>query len=283
MPDIKIDPARVGEGIAYIKAITRSDNVPMPPAFPQNKVLGAIRWAQVDIYSLNTVAAIGFGGFLNVGGSSDIQVLVQHYLYTSEVENKVTDSPVRSYVYGAGFRVALAMYGFKANSDASFGLVAAKAQVEGKRIAVDIRTIGMPKAPAIPGLLTNGQNFNVDSYRLLQNFVDDVSKYLLEKNNELEPLPVAATIDAFPGDALIDTNPGIRYAMWSIMRSETIAQALAKAKKFTEVDEAIVRSIYAAMMSRPEVIRPGSAFENQKPNAEMVSRASRWINGYQNA
>jgi hypothetical protein len=81
----------------------------MPGPFPSGRALGDEQWAHVDVYSLSAVANIGFGAFVNVGGSVDVQVLVQNYLYTSEVAPSDTTT-IKSFVYGAGFRVALAMY-----------------------------------------------------------------------------------------------------------------------------------------------------------------------------
>jgi len=234
----------------------------------------------VDVYSLSAVANIGFGAFVNVGGSVDVQVLVQNYLYTSEVAPSDTTT-IKSFVYGAGFRVALAMYGFTASSDVSFGMIAAKAQVDSKRIAVDIRVIGMPQGPSIPALLTNGQNFDVESYRQLQNFTEAIVKYAKESSNQLSPMPIAATIVALDGQGLLDSNPGVRFAMWRILNGQSLTKALELRSTHLEVDAVLLRGIYATVFRRPEMLRPGS-HDNDIPTSEIINLASRWINGYKN-
>jgi hypothetical protein len=281
MGEVAINPQRVGEGIAYIEALTGKPHIPMPDAFPSGTVLGKTRWAHVDLYSLRAAASLGFGGFASAGTNVSAQVLVRDYLYSTEVAT-TGNTPVKSFIYGAGFRVALAIYDLEANMDASFGQLAAKAQLAQKRISVDIMIVGIPQGPSVPPLLTNGQTFDVESYRQLENFVDAVDKYVVGHNATLSPLPIAATIDTLDGQKLIDANPDVRYAMWRILDGAPLARAVQLASKFPEVKELPIRTVYATLFRRPEMLRPG-AYDNDPPDAAVVAMASRWINGYHNA
>jgi hypothetical protein len=283
--EIAIDPAHVGEGISYIEALTGKLHLPLPDRFPSGQALDDARWAQVDVYSLELAPSVGRGGFVNVSSSATAQVLVRDYLYSNEIPTpraRATDNPIRSIVYGAGFRVALAVYDIDAITSTPFDLLAAKAEASQKRISVDLRVVGIPKGPPVPAQLANGNGFDVESYRQLQSFAEDVQRYLM-KQADLEPQPIAATLDPLDGQRLIDLNPGVRFAMWLIFRNNSLKEAIAIAGRFPGVQEFLVRTVYSAVFRRPEMLRADGRLEGRRPPPELRALAGKWLGRYESA
>jgi hypothetical protein len=142
-----------------------------------------------------------------------------------------------------------------------------------------VKVIGMPLGPGVPSVLVDGLDFNVESYRQLQNFVDATQQYLIDHPKDIQPQPISAALNELDGQALLDMNPGVRFAMWRILSGATLTDALALTKNHADVDPIVVRTVYATVLNQPALLRAGSSgLENQHPDPPSQGKASQWIN-----
>ena len=265
----------VGEAKSYIKALTGSANVDIPPA-PLPEELGQVLDVKTKFVSASTAVELGFG-YGAFSANTDVKVLVQDYWYLKEVPSVIPE--VNSWTFAAGFRVGILIVGYKAELNVGIGMLAAKAQTQGLNVQAQLLRVGMPLGPDVPVDLATPTALNVDKFGSLCLWEGSVLKYVRDSRKELKPVLVSASIN-IPGERLLNEGTGIRFALWRIKNGKTLRQALDLLVKVPEVSEGEVRAAYQAIFDDSSMLVPGMASEQRKPGVRETGDADRWLNGY---
>lgn len=265
-----------GEAVAYIKALT--GQAVSVPSGPQPTDLGEVLLVKTKFVSVAASTNIGFS-FGEIGGSTDVKVLLQDYWFMKEVLGD--SNPVNSWTFAAGFRVGIRIVAFDAKMNISLGMLAAKAEMEGLNAQIQILRVGMPNGPNVPGPVAFPDTFDVNKFGELKKWEGAIIGYAAEHRADLSPVLVSASIN-IDGERLLQDAPGVRYALWRILDGETLGAALAllAAGKAPRVGAGEVRSVYATVFNDPTMVVPGQPSEEREPRDAEKEQAEEWLTGY---
>jgi hypothetical protein len=269
----------IGEAKAYIKALTGLTDVNIPNA-PNSNDIGQILKVEAKFVSVESSVDIGFG-YGAATGNSDVKVLLQDYWFLKETPGTIPE--INSWTFAVGFRVGIKITGFKSDLNVGLGTLAAKAQMEGLNIQIQILRVGMPLGPNVPVNLAVPVTLDVEKFGDLKVWEGEVLSYVQSKRSELAPVLVSASIN-INGEKLLNEAPGVRYSLWRISKGMKLIEALAllNAGRAPEVDQSSVRAVYSTVFNDPSMIIPGHASEKRAPGNIEKNKADNWLTGYKN-
>jgi len=267
----------VGEAKAYITALTGAQNVkiPAPPAPTQ---LGEVLKMESKFISLSASAEVGFG-YGSGSAAVDVKLLLQDYWFYKEIDGTIPE--VNSWTFAVGFRVGLCAVGADVDLNVGIGVLAAKAQIKGLNVRLQVLRVGMPGGPDVPANLAVPVALDVEKFGELKEWEGLVLKYIKEHRSDLMPVLVSASVN-IKGEKLLTEVPGVRFALWRIANRQTLKQALGllAAGKAPEVGEGETRSIYSAVFNDATMLIPGQSSEGRPPSDREVQEAKDWLTQY---
>jgi hypothetical protein len=268
----------VGEAKAYIAALTGVKNIAIPAA-PAPNQLGQILKVESKFISVSASAEIGFG-YASMSASTEARILLQDYWFSKEIDGTVPE--VNSWTFAVGFRVGLCSIGAKADLNVGIGVLAAKAQMEGLNVRLQVLRVGMPGGPNVPVDLAVPVTLDVEKFGELKAWEGSVLQYVEEHRSDLAPVLVSASVN-ISGEKLLTEAPGVRYALRRIVARQSLKQALAllAAGKAPEVGDGETRTIYSAIFHDTTMLIPGQPSEGRAPSDAEVKAAKDWLLRYQ--
>jgi len=252
-----------------------------PDLPPLTKPIGITRRAGARMISRELAGKLGFAGF-GAGGDAKQKFWLSEYLLTASQDDPRADSPYDSVIYGAGFRINIAISEVSAEAKGQIGLIAAQAQLGFVSANIDLRTIGMPAFTDVPTDLIAFKPFDAEKLQVANDAIANMSRYVETKKADLKPVPVAIVWKPSIAAARLHHADSVMFSMQRVKDRHSLTEALGIAGRdeYRDIDAGVVREVYANRLGNPSLTVEGDAGEGTKPSKQQQKDADSFLKRY---